>query len=50
VFSLDRGLLMGAMSTGSTTSIYSTYILFLTKLQKRQIPGKGFALFENDIT
>jgi hypothetical protein len=24
--------------------------MFLTKLQKRQIPKKGFALFKNDIT
>jgi len=34
------------MSTGSSTSIYSTYILFLTKLHKRQIPEKGFAQTE----
>jgi hypothetical protein len=27
-----------------------TYILFLTKLQKRQTLEKGFALFKNDIT
>jgi len=36
VFSLDRGLLMGAKSTGSSISTSSTYIAFLTKLQKRQ--------------
>jgi len=36
VFSIDRGLLMGAIKTGSSISISSTYILFLTKLQKRQ--------------
>jgi len=28
----------------------TTDILFLTKLQKRQIPEKGFALLKNDIT
>jgi hypothetical protein len=50
VFSLDRGLLMGAKTTDSSTSISSTYILFLTEMQKRQIPEKGFALIENDIT
>jgi len=50
VFSLDRGLLMGAKSTSSTISISSTYIVFLTKMQKRQITEKGFALIENDIT
>ena len=27
-----------------------TYILFLTKLQKRQTLQKGFALLKNDIT
>jgi hypothetical protein len=47
VFFLDRGLLMGAITTGSSISISSTYILFLTKLQKRQTPEKGSALFEN---
>jgi hypothetical protein len=39
-----------ASTTGSSTSISSTYILFLTKMQKRQIPEKGFAPIENDIT
>jgi len=39
-----------AKSTSSTISISSTYIVFLTKLQKRQIPEKGFALLKNDIT
>ena len=38
------------INTGSSTSHFSTYILFLTKLQKRQIPEKGFALLKNDIT
>ena len=33
-----------AKTTGQSTSISITYILFLTKLQKRQIPEKGFAL------
>ena len=32
--------------TGSNISIYSTYILFLTKLQKRQTMKKGFALIK----
>jgi hypothetical protein len=39
-----------ASTTGSNISILITYIVFLTKLQKRQIPEKGFALFKNDIT
>jgi len=39
-----------AKTTGQSISHSSTYILFLTKLQKRQIPEKGFALIENDIT
>jgi hypothetical protein len=39
-----------ASTTGSNISILITYILFLTKLQKRQIPQKEFALFKNDIT
>ncbi|MGB5847405.1 MAG: hypothetical protein WBH40_02895, partial [Ignavibacteriaceae bacterium] len=39
-----------AINTGQSTSISITYILFLTKMQKRQIPGKGFALLKNDIT
>jgi len=33
-----------ASTTGSSISISITYILFLTKLQKKQIPEKGFAL------
>jgi len=39
-----------AINTGSSTSISSTDIIFLTKLQKRQILEKGSALFKNDIT
>jgi hypothetical protein len=39
-----------AINTGSSISILITYIVFVTKLQKRQTPEKGFALFENDIT
>jgi hypothetical protein len=35
-----------AKTAGSSISISITYILFLTKLQKRQIPEKGFALVE----
>jgi hypothetical protein len=36
--------------TGSSISISSTYILFLTEMQKRQTLRNGFALFKNDIT
>jgi len=39
-----------AILTGSNISILITYIVFVTKMQKRQIPEKGFALFKNDIT
>jgi hypothetical protein len=39
-----------AINTGSSISISSTYIVFLTKLQKRQNLEKGFALLKNDIT
>ena len=39
-----------AINTGSSISTSSTYLLFLTEMQKRQIPEKGFALIENDIT
>ena len=46
VFSLDRGLLMGAILTSPSISILITYIVFLTEMQKRQIPEKGFALVE----
>jgi len=38
-----------ASTAGSSTSISSTYILFLTKLQKRQIPEKGSALIKKTI-
>ena len=37
-----------AMSTGSTTSISSTYILFLTEMQKRQTHENEFALLINE--
>ncbi|MDH3358975.1 MAG: hypothetical protein OEM06_16045, partial [Desulfobacteraceae bacterium] len=40
VFSLDRGLLMGAILTSPGISILITYIVFVTKMQKRQIPKK----------
>jgi hypothetical protein len=46
VFSLDRGLLMGAKNADSNISIFITYIVFLTEMQKRQISEKGFALIE----
>jgi hypothetical protein len=39
-----------ASTTGSNISILITYIVFVTKMQKRQTPEKGFALFKNDIT
>jgi hypothetical protein len=35
-----------AKTKGLSTSISSTYILFLTKLQKRQTLLKGFALIK----
>jgi hypothetical protein len=44
VFSLDRGLLMGAINTSSSISISSTYIVFVIKLQKKQTQWNGFAL------
>ena len=46
VFSLDRGLLMGAKSTSKYNLGRIAYIVFLTKLQKRQIPEKRFALIK----
>ena len=39
-----------AIFTGSNISILITYIVFVTKMQKRQIFEKGSALFKNDIT
>jgi len=39
-----------AINTGSSISTSSTYILFLTKMQKRQTLSNGFAFLENDIT
>ena len=39
-----------AKTTGPSTSISIAYILFLTKLQKGQIPLEEFALLKNDIT
>ena len=39
-----------AIITGSGISIFSTYIVFVTKMQKRQTPEKGFASIKNDIT
>ena len=38
VFFLDRGLLMGAISTTWNRVSFSTYILFITKLQKKTNP------------
>ena len=45
-----KNLCLLASTTGSSTSISITYILFLTKLQKRQTRWNGFALLKNDIT
>jgi hypothetical protein len=39
-----------AKTKGQIISISSTYILFLTEMQKRQTLEKGSALFKNDIT
>jgi len=39
-----------AKTTGSSISISITYIVFVTKMQKRQTLEKGSALFKNDIT
>jgi hypothetical protein len=39
-----------AINTGSSISTSSTYIVFLTKMQKRKTLDNGFALFKNDIT
>jgi hypothetical protein len=38
------------MSTGLSTSIKSTYIVFLTKMQKRQIPKMRFAFLISENT
>jgi hypothetical protein len=39
-----------AKTKGQIISISSTYILFLTEMQKRQTLIKGFTLLKNDIT
>jgi len=39
-----------AKTTSLDQLIPITYIVFVTKMQKRQTPEKGFALFKNDIT
>ena len=39
-----------AKTTGQSISSSSTYIVFVTKMQKRQTLLKGFALLKNDIT
>jgi len=39
-----------AKSTTWNQFLLIAYIVFLTKLQKRQIPENGFALLKNDIT
>ena len=35
-----------AINTGSSISISSTYIVFLTEMQKGRIPGKGSTLIK----
>jgi hypothetical protein len=39
-----------AKTAGSSILISSTYIVFFTKMQKRQTPEKGFALIEKTIS
>jgi hypothetical protein len=39
-----------AKTKGQSILISSTYILFLTEMQKRQIPDKGFAHFEKTMS
>jgi hypothetical protein len=39
-----------AINTGSNISILITYIVSVTKMQKRQTRCNGFALIKNDIT
>jgi hypothetical protein len=39
-----------AKTAGPSTSIFSTYILFLTKLQKKQIPLEKFPLMISENT
>jgi len=39
-----------AKTKGQSISISSTYIAFVTKMQKGQTPENGFALLKNDIT
>ena len=39
-----------AKTKGQSISISSTYIVFLTKMQKRQTRKKGFVLLKNEIT
>jgi hypothetical protein len=39
-----------AINTGSSISTSITYIVFVTKMQKRQTLDKGFALLKYDIT
>jgi hypothetical protein len=41
---INKGYL--TIITGSSTSISSIYIVFVTKMQKRQIPLEEFALIE----
>jgi len=45
-----KNLCFLAKTTGPSISVSITYIVFLTKLQKRQTLEKEFALFKNDIT
>jgi len=46
-YSRNQMLWYLAKTKGQSISISSTYIVFVTKMQKRQIPKKRFALFES---
>ena len=50
VFPLDRSLLMGAKNAGLRISIFITYIVFLTKMQKGKPTKMDLPLLKNDIT
>jgi len=50
VFNRNKMLEYLAKITSLDQLIPNTYIVFLTKLQKGQIPQNGSALFKNDIT
>ena len=49
-YPIQTNLCLLAKTTGPSTLTSSTYILFLTEMQKKQTPENGFALLKNDIT